>query len=78
MPRRSKTTDLRTQTDRKDRPVAECHSTSSQMSVHRPIDFVGWGRWVHRFDSRLQLYDSDLMVASLYCWEEETFPTRLC
>jgi len=38
------------------------------------LDFVGWGRWVHRFDSRLQLYDSDLMVASLYCWEKRLFP----
>ena len=68
------TTDLRTQlTERIDlwlnatRPVLK-------VSVHRPIDFVGWGRWVHRFDSRLQLYNSDLMVASLYCWEKRLFP----
>ncbi len=25
-------------------------------------------------DSRLQLYNSDLMVASLYCWEKRIFP----
>ena len=68
------TTELRTRlTERIDlwlnatRPVLE-------VSVHRPIDFVGWGRWVHRFDSRLQLYNSDLMVASLYCWEKRLFP----
>lgn len=45
-----------------------------KISVDCPTDFVGWGRWVHRFDSRLQLYDSDLMVASLYCWEKKLFP----
>jgi len=45
-----------------------------EVSVLRPTDFVGWGRWVHRFDSRLQLYNSDLMVASLYCWEKRVFP----
>ncbi len=45
-----------------------------ELSVLCPTDFVGWGRWVHRFDSRLQLYNSDLMVASLYCWEKRVFP----
>ena len=45
-----------------------------ELSVLCPTDFVGWGRWVHRFDSRLQLYNSDLMVASLYCWEKGVFP----
>jgi hypothetical protein len=44
------------------------------VSVLAPTEFVGWGRWVHRFDSRLQLYNSDLMVASLYCWEKRVFP----
>ena len=45
-----------------------------EVSVLAPTEFVGWGRWVHRFDSRLQLYNSDLMVASLYCWEKAIFP----
>jgi DNA polymerase-2 len=45
-----------------------------KISVHSPIDFVRSGRWVHLFDSRLQLYNSDLMVASLYCWEKNLFP----
>ncbi len=45
-----------------------------EMSVLAPTEFVGWGRWVHRLDSRLQLYNSDLMVASLYCWEKRVFP----
>ena len=48
-----------------------------ELSVLCPTDFVGWGRWVHRFDSRLQLYNSDLMVASLYCWEKRVFPLAL-
>ncbi len=45
-----------------------------EITVLRPTELVGWGRWVHRFDSRLQLYNSDLMVASLYCWEKRVFP----
>jgi DNA polymerase-2 len=45
-----------------------------ELSVLCPTEFVGWGRWVHRFDSRLELYNSDLMVASLYCWEKRVFP----
>ncbi len=48
-----------------------------EVSVLAPTEFVGWGRWVHRFDSRLQLYNSDLMVASLYCWEKRVFPLAL-
>ena len=48
-----------------------------EVSVLCPTEFVGWGRWVHRFDSRLQLYNSDLMVASLYCWEKRVFPLAL-
>ena len=68
------TTELRTRfTERTDlwlnapRPVLE-------VSVLCPVDFMGWGRWVHKLDSRLQLYNSDLMVASLYCWEKRMFP----
>ena len=45
-----------------------------EITVLHPTELVGWGRWVHRFDSRLQLYNSDLMVASLYCWEKKVFP----
>lgn len=68
------TTELRTRlTERADlwlnalRPVLE-------VSVLSPTNFLGWGRWVHNLDSRLQLYNSDLMVASLYCWEKRIFP----
>jgi DNA polymerase-2 len=45
-----------------------------EVSVLRPSNFIGWGRWVHKLDSKLQLYNSDLMVASLYCWEKRLFP----
>lgn len=45
-----------------------------EVTVMCPANFLGWGRWVHRFNSRLQLYNSDLMVASLYCWEKRIFP----
>src|SRR5207245_8205817 len=49
------------------RPVLE-------VSVLRPSNFIGWGRWVHKLDSKLQLYNNDLMVASLYCWEKRVYP----
>jgi DNA polymerase-2 len=48
-----------------------------QISIERPSDFSAWARWVHRFDSRLRLYDSDLMLASMYCWERNVFPLAL-
>jgi len=45
-----------------------------KISIARPSDYSSWSRWVHRFDSRLRLYNSDLMLASLYCWERKIFP----
>jgi DNA polymerase II len=45
-----------------------------EISVTRPSDYSAWSRWVHRFDSRLRLYNSDLMLASMYCWERRIFP----
>jgi DNA polymerase-2 len=45
-----------------------------EISVEQPSDFSAWARWVHRFDSRLRLYNSDLMLASVYCWERRVFP----
>lgn len=45
-----------------------------EIPVERPSDFSAWARWVHRFDSRLRLYNSDLMLASVYCWERRVFP----
>ncbi len=48
-----------------------------EISVARPSDYSAWSRWVHRFDSRLRLYNSDLMLASMYCWERRIFPLAL-
>jgi DNA polymerase elongation subunit (family B) len=45
-----------------------------QVSVHHPTLFAPLTRFVRRFDSSLTLYDSDLMLASMYCWEKNVFP----
>jgi DNA polymerase II len=45
-----------------------------EISIARPSEYSSWSRWVHRFDSRLRLYNSDLMLASIYCWERRVFP----
>ncbi len=71
---RNQTTELRTLfTERTDLWLNAPRSVL-EVSVLCPTDFMGWGRWVHKRDSRLQLYNSDLMVASLYCWEKHIFP----
>jgi DNA polymerase II len=69
-----KTTELRTRfTERTDLWLNAARQVL-EVSVLRPTNFIGWGRWVHKLDSKLQLYNSDLMVASLYCWEKRLFP----
>jgi len=69
-----KTTELRTRfTERTDLWLNAARQVL-EVSVLRPSNFIGWGRWVHKLDSKLQLYNSDLMVASLYCWERRLFP----
>jgi DNA polymerase-2 len=45
-----------------------------QVSAHHPTLFMPLTRFVRRFDSSLILYNSDLMLASMYCWEKEIFP----
>ena len=71
---RLKTTELRTRlTERTDLWLNAARQVL-EVSVLRPSNFIGWGRWVHKLDSKLQLYNSDLMVASLYCWEKRLFP----
>ena len=45
-----------------------------EVSVQYPTQYSSWVRWVHQFDSRLRLYNSDLILASLYCWERQVFP----
>jgi len=45
-----------------------------QVSAHHPTLFAPLARFARRFDSSLALYDSDLMLASMYCWEKNIFP----
>ena len=45
-----------------------------EVSVRHPTEFNSWVRWVHRFDPQLRLYNSDLMLVPLYCWEKHVFP----
>ncbi len=45
-----------------------------QVTVLHSTEFNSWVRWVHRFDSSLRLYNSDLMLVPLYCWERKVFP----
>jgi DNA polymerase-2 len=45
-----------------------------QVRAHHPTLFAPLARFVRRFDSSLALYDSDLMLASMYCWEKNVFP----
>jgi DNA polymerase II len=68
------TTELRTRFTERTDLWLNAPRTVLEVSVLCPSDFMGWGRWVHKRDSRLQLYNSDLMVASLYCWEKRIFP----
>ena len=49
------------------RPVLE-------IEVSHPNEFNSWTRWVRQFDTSLRLYNSDLMLASLYCWQRGVFP----
>ena len=45
-----------------------------EVSVLHPPAFQRIVRLVHRFDSSLRLYNSDLMLTPLYCWERNIFP----
>ncbi len=71
---RNQTTELRTRFTERTDLWLNAPRTVLEVSVLCPTEFMGWGRWVHKRDSRLQLYNSDLMVASLYCWEKRIFP----
>src|SRR5258708_4199305 len=53
--------------ERRARPVLE-------IEVAHPNEYSSWTRWVRRFDRSLRLYNSDLMLASLYCWQRGVFP----
>ncbi len=45
-----------------------------EIEVAHPNEFASWTRWVRQFDPSLRLYNSDLMLASLYCWQRGVFP----
>ena len=45
-----------------------------QVSLRHPTQFGVLVRFVHRYDSTLTLYNSDLMLAPVYCWEKRIFP----
>jgi DNA polymerase-2 len=45
-----------------------------QVAAHHPTLFAPLARFVRRFDSSMALYDSDLMLAAMYCWEKNVFP----
>jgi DNA polymerase-2 len=45
-----------------------------QVAVHHLPLFSTLSRFVRRFDPGLRLYNSDLMLASVYCWEKGVFP----
>jgi len=45
-----------------------------EVCVHHPTQFAALVRFVHRTDGSLRLYNSDLMLAPVYCWEKRVFP----
>ena len=45
-----------------------------EVLVHYPTQFAALARFVHRCDPGLRLYNSDLMLAPMYCWEKGVFP----
>ena len=49
------------------RPVLE-------IEVAHPSEYSSWTRWVRHSDSSLRMYNSDLMLASMYCWQRGIFP----
>jgi DNA polymerase-2 len=53
--------------EQRPRPVLE-------IEVAHPNEFASWTRWARQFDQSLRLYNSDLMLASLYCWQRGVFP----
>jgi len=45
-----------------------------EITAHHPTQFAALARFASRFDPGLRLYNSDLMLAPLYCWEKNVFP----
>ncbi len=45
-----------------------------EVAVRHPTQFATLARFARQYDSSLRLYNSDLMLAPLYCWEKGVFP----
>lgn len=45
-----------------------------EVATRHAVLFSALSRFVRRFDGSLQLYNSDLMLATVYCWEKGIFP----
>ncbi len=45
-----------------------------EVTVFHPAQFAALARSVRRYDTRFTLYNSDLMLAAIYCWEKKVFP----
>ncbi|MGH9350718.1 MAG: hypothetical protein ACRD2G_00915, partial [Terriglobia bacterium] len=45
-----------------------------EVSAHQPPAFSALVRFVRHLDSNLRLYNSDLMLPAVYCWEKRVFP----
>jgi len=45
-----------------------------EVAVHNPMLLRSVVYFVQKVDSEVRLYNSDLMLASLYCWERSLFP----
>src|SRR3990172_8965247 len=45
-----------------------------RIALDHPTQFAALARFVSRFDPGLRLYNSDLMLAPMYCWEKNVFP----
>jgi len=45
-----------------------------EVAVRHPTQFAALVCFVHQYDSSLRLYNSDLMLAPMYCWEKGVFP----
>jgi len=45
-----------------------------EVAVRDPLCFLSVVRFVQRISPEARLYDSDLMLAALYCWHKDVFP----
>jgi DNA polymerase-2 len=45
-----------------------------EVAVRHPTQFATLAQFARQYDSNLRLYNSDLMLAPMYCWEKGVFP----